>query len=238
MFKKIIRKIVNLYGYNISKLDKKKKEILPNDIYSSLNNEIKILDQDKLVQINNVIPGMTSNIVGITLFNLCFMQTIKGDVIEIGSFQGRSTSYLAGAVKETMNGKIICIDHFMGNEGKESSYGLDTKTPLDLKNQFLKNIKWAGYDNIVNLINLPSHEAALKIKDKSVRFLFIDGDHSAAGVRKDLQLFEKKLLPGAIIVFDDYYEKYPGLLKSVNEFIKKKKVKKVFKFQYNLVIMI
>ena len=59
------------------------------------------------------------------------------------------------------------------------------------------------------------------IKDKSVRFLFIDGDHTRPGVEKDLELFLPKLVDGAIIAFDDFSGAFPGVVEAVRELLEK-----------------
>ena len=59
---------------------------------------------------------------GEELFSLAYMQALKGNVVEVGSFQGKSTFFLGNAVKMSGNGKMYAIDHFKGNKGKEQFY--------------------------------------------------------------------------------------------------------------------
>ena len=56
------------------------------------------------------------------LYGMVVAQNVEGDVLEIGSWQGKSTSYLARAVLDSRNGQMFAIDHFMGNAGKENLY--------------------------------------------------------------------------------------------------------------------
>lgn len=54
-------------------------------------------------------------------------------------------------------------------------------------------------------INKDSHdpEVANSIKDHSYGFIFIDGDHSYEGVKKDWELYKDKITPGGVFVFHD-----------------------------------
>ena len=95
---------------------------------------------------------------------------------------------------------------------------------------FRKNIKRAGLNKFVTLINKPNHIAVSDIEDNSVRLLFIDG------VRKDLRLFMPKLKSGAIIAFDDYENDFGGLVSVVNEFISKGNCKRKYLLNKTLVV--
>lgn len=47
-------------------------------------------------------------------------------------------------------------------------------------------------------------EAAGRIDDSSLDFVFVDGDHSAEGVLRDAQTYWPKVRPGGILFFHDY----------------------------------
>ena len=81
-------------------------------------------------------------------------------------------------------------------------------------------------------------EAAARIKDNTIRFLFIDGDHSKEGVQKDIELFFPMLTKGSIIVFDDYFDGFEGLLAAVDEFLENQDVERYFYYRHTLVIKV
>lgn len=93
-----------------------------------------------------------------------------------------------------------------------------------------------GLNKIVNLLDMVNHEAARKLEDNSVRFLFIDGDHTKLGVSKDIELFFPKLKKNSIVVFDDYFEGFPGLIEAVDEAIKKYNFSRVFYHRHTLIV--
>ena len=224
--KKLIKYVLNFLGFKITRLQKIKKH---EGFYSELNNK-NIIDIEKLAYFNSFIDGMISDYQGKVIFLLCYLQTIKGDVLEIGSFKGKSTSYIFRAVKETKNGSLHVIDNFKGNSGKEHLYG-------DFIKEFLKNMKKIGNNDEINVLNGDSEKMLIKVKNNSFRFIYIDGDHSYEGIKRDLYGCLPKLKNGGIIVLDDYFYGFPDLIKSVNKIIGELKNFSYLTFAHNLVII-
>jgi hypothetical protein len=127
------------------------------------------------------IPGLVAPESADVLYALCRTQELRGDVLEIGSWQGKSTSYLARAVKDSGNGSVVAIDHFKGSPGRETVYRLGLDDLSDLEKGFRENMIRFGLDRVVTLLPLPSHKAHAQIKDRAFRFIFIDGDHTEGG---------------------------------------------------------
>ena len=74
------------------------------------------------------------------------------------------------------------------------------------------------------LIMADSVEAASQIKDKSLDFVFIDGDHSYEGVRRDIRAWMPKVKPGGWLMGHDYGNKPDGGVKRAVDALKKKVV--------------
>jgi predicted O-methyltransferase YrrM len=234
--KNMIQSMIGKLGYKISR--KPQINANPDDFYSDLSKEMWVVDRQKVSSISCCIPGMITADAGCELFSLCYMQQEKGDVVEIGCWQGRSTSFLARAVIESKNGRMIVVDHFKGNAGEEHFYIMKENDLSDLEEGFLGNMSWAGCSEPIELLNMSSAEAAGKIEGKGIRFLFIDGDHTLNGVEMDLSLFEPRLTGGAIVVFDDYTNGFPGVVEAANNFIKKVNAKRKYLIGRTLVIRI
>jgi SAM-dependent methyltransferase len=63
-----------------------------------------------------------------------------------------------------------------------------------------------------------SHEIASTIPDKSLDYVFIDGDHSYEGCKKDIALWSSKVRPGGWIGGHDYGNpRLPGVKQAVDE---------------------
>jgi len=232
--KSLILKLLNKLGYEISKAYSSDGSYDP---YSSIKLQYgNVVDLDALADISTSIPGMISHKSGQFLYSLCYFQEIEGDVVEIGSWQGRSTSFLARAVQNSDNGNFFAIDHFRGNVGKENAYIVDREDLSDLEKNFVANMKRVGLSEHVTLLNMPNHEAILKLGDIGLRFLFIDGDHTKEGVEKDIELFFPLLLPGAIIVFDDFSRAFPELIEAVDKLTSERKFSKIMTYKETLVL--
>lgn len=233
--KRFVRKIINKLGFDVVKLQKPGESSNLYCQYSKINQQI--IDIEAMGDMSLSIPGMITPDSGKFLYSLCYMQELQGDVVEIGSWQGRSTTFLARAVKESKNGNFFAIDHFGGNIGKEEFYKVDGSMN-QLKMNFEKNILKFGLSNTVNLLDMSNEEASDEFKDKTIRFLFIDGDHTEEGVKKDIELFFPRLVPGSIVVFDDYFDGFSGLITAIDELLKENKFSRIFYYRHTLVIKI
>ncbi len=231
--KKLFKKVFNTFGLDIVSIEKTTVTDTPYCKYSKIKNDI--IDVEQLGTMSLAIPGMITPEAGKFLFTLCYMQDLKGDVVEIGSWQGRSSSFLARAVKESKNGNFYAIDHSEGNKGKEEFYTVDGSLN-NLKENFRENLSKFGLMDTVNLLDMVNTDASIQLKDKTIRFLFIDGDYTKDGVTKDIELFFPKLKKGSIVVFDDYFEGFNGLLEAVDEVFEKYSFERVFYFRHTLVI--
>ena len=236
--KNIVQKILEISGYKIVQMEGRRIDV-SGDLspYSLivLRSE-KIVDLEALATIASSIPGMIDSGSGRHLYSLCYFQVEEGDVVEIGSWQGRSTSFLARAVENSGNGNFYAVDHFKGNVGKESHYIIEKDDMSDLKAGFLNNIERVGLSSTVNLLDMKNEDAARVLEISKIRFLFIDGDHTREGVERDIALFFTKLVNGAIVVFDDFSRAFPGVIEAVDALLEKKKHSRVMSYKNTLVL--
>jgi len=112
--------------------------------------------------------------------------------LEIGSFEGRSTAWWMDNMDIV---EMVCIDTWEG--GEEHSR-------VDM-NKIFENFK-ANVGNKVRWYQGYSHNILMDlIKDKrKFDFIYIDGSHMAKDVLLDAMLSDKLLVPGGIMLFDDY----------------------------------
>jgi predicted O-methyltransferase YrrM len=68
---------------------------------------------------------------------------------------------------------------------------------------------------------MTSAEAASKVlaATAGARLIFIDGMHSYEAVSEDLRNYADLLVPGGLLVFDDYSPTFPGDVRAVLEHI-------------------
>ena len=125
------------------------------------------------------------------------------NIVEIGSYCGRSSSVLAGVVRES-GGHLTCVDPFI-----TAAPGIP-----DVKAECLKHLNKTGAD--FTLLDTTSEEAVKQHKGK-IDFLFVDGDHRYEWTKLDCQLWLPKLKIGHDVAFHDYYGSWEGVKKAVDE---------------------
>lgn len=143
------------------------------------------------------IHGWLSEREGGLLYDLAQQCTGKGVIVEIGSWHGRSTIWLAAGSKAGKQIKVYAVDHHQGSPDidKNKCFG-------DTYNIFLSNIHLAGVQDIVIPIRLKSSEAYVQVNEP-VELLFIDGSHCFDDVFNDFMLWQQKVIAGGIIALHD-----------------------------------
>lgn len=121
-----------------------------------------------------------------------FAKKTKGNVLEIGSYLGASSCYIAEGLYNT-DRKLYCVDtwqnHAMTEGQKDTFSSFNTNTK-----RYDKNIvKLRGFSGEVS-----------KTANYRFGFGFFDGDHSYEGVKIDWDSWKDKFEPGALICFHDY----------------------------------
>jgi len=122
----------------------------------------------------------------------------NGVILEIGSWKGRSTIWLGQGSKSGNGVKIYAVDPHTGSQEHNIMFG-----KVNTFDEFKKNIKLAGVDNIVIPIKSTSEEAFKKWGGKQIELLWIDGDHKYNSVILDYLLWGPLLIENGIIAFHD-----------------------------------
>jgi hypothetical protein len=115
-----------------------------------------------------------------------------GNALEIGSYLGASTCYIADALKQSRR-KVYCVDTWQNDAMSEGK-----KETLD---QFISNTK--DYKENIVICRGFSKEVSFTIKEK-FGFVFFDGDHSYEGIKTDWDSWKGKLAVNPVLCFHDY----------------------------------
>ena len=138
-------------------------------------------------------------------------------IVEIGTFHGRSTVFLAQLMQEKeKNGKIFTVDNFVAREA--------SITKKQAHQRVMRNLKEAEVDHFVKALLSNSSDAAKDFEDESIDFLFIDGSHLFTQVVLDITSWYGKVREGGIIAGDDFSDGYPGVVRAVNQIFPKRKI--------------
>lgn len=124
--------------------------------------------------------------------------TTCGDVLEIGSFKGKSTIILAKGARLAAQERIVAVDPLTSPSVTDPSLRGEASGLPD----FRANLERAGVAANVEFHQMFSGELA-QSWDRKLRLLWIDGDHTVAGSNSDYEQFSPHLADGAIIAFHD-----------------------------------
>jgi hypothetical protein len=155
----------------------------------------------ELINKIDVLPGWLSVHEGQFLYKAAQqVRKTKGVLVEIGSFQGKSTIYMAKTKQ-----KVFAIDPHRGklDHGRKISPTLTA---------FNKNIKDFHVENNVFLIKKTS-KIAVSEWDKKIKLLFIDGLHDEKNAGFDYLNWSPFLVQGGIIAMHDSFCGWKGAQK-------------------------
>jgi predicted O-methyltransferase YrrM len=138
---------------------------------------------------------------GAWLFRAARSLPTNGNIVEIGSFKGRSTCCLALGCRGTER-RVFGVDTFDG--------GPDLPNVNSLPD-FRRNIERCGVSAYVKPI-VKHSGAAAKTWREPIHLLFIDGSHSYEDVLADFAGFFPHVVPGGVVAFHDVInESWPGV---------------------------
>jgi len=124
------------------------------------------------------------------------VRSVKPEVcVEIGSARGKSACCMGTALAENNKGKLFAIDPHRRTDWNDD-YSVDTYEIMRA------NIDALNLGNYVEIIRKTSAEAA-EAWSRSIDLLFIDGDHSYEGVKRDWDSFSPHVSPFGVVVFHD-----------------------------------
>jgi len=148
------------------------------------------------------ISGWLSTAEGQTL-----RQYANGTCLEIGSYKGKSTCYIAEVAKS-----VTCIDTFLADTGGQ------TQSIDSTYEEFRRNT--SKFSNKIRAIVGTSTDMAGLMQDGYFDMIFLDAMHDYHSVHDDLINYWNKLKIGGYMLFHDYANPdYPGVAKAVNELI-------------------
>lgn len=141
-------------------------------------------------------------------------------IVEIGAWKGASTAYLAvEIINSGKNIKLDVVDTWKGSDNDPAQFNYDPDIKANngnIFNIFEKNIKPVRH--VINPIQLSSVEAAKLYDDKSLDFVFIDGNHGYDAVINDIMAWLPKIKNGGWIGGHDYnHPSLPGVTQAVQD---------------------
>jgi predicted O-methyltransferase YrrM len=146
---------------------------------------------------------------GLRLYEWALETAIMGPILEIGSYCGRSTIWLAQAAKEKQS-LVFAVDHHRGSEEHQPGEShhdtelVDAKGDVDTLTMFRRNIRLAGLENEVIPVVTDSTRFARSWSGQ-LGMVFIDGGHSLSAALADFRAWAPRVLPGGILAIHDVF---------------------------------
>jgi hypothetical protein len=142
------------------------------------------------------IKGWLSRDAAVLLYELA-SGVSEGCIVEVGSYRGRSTVALARGSARGSGAPVYAVEPhepFVGPRG--GVFGPEDRAA------FYRNMVRTGSYGTVRLLNTTSEVVAAGWTEP-VALLWLDGDHSYDGVRRDFDAWAPHLLPDCDLVLDD-----------------------------------
>lgn len=149
----------------------------------------------------------------------------EGDLVEIGSFQGRSAFAIAWLAKVYGVGNLVCVDPWSSEKIEDQGNDLvlsRARNDVDLDRIFCSFIASTGLLGNVGYIRDLSADAATKYAEYArlgclppnelnslsiageIALLHIDGNHRYDFVKRDVEVWAPFVMSGGWILLDDY----------------------------------
>lgn len=180
---------------------------------------LHLADARRYVAYAETIPGWFDS-TDLYLFDFMLgrqlVDSVAGDVLEIGSYQGKSTILLGYGVRS--EDVLVVCDLFGADPAEEDvpEEGMAAYDGLTL-GAFRKNYG-RFHTRLPQIEVCPSFRLSDRIRGRRFRFLHIDGSHAYDAVRGDIDLALDIAIDDAVVVLDDYRSPHtPGVAAAVWE---------------------
>lgn len=157
--------------------------------------------EEALAQVSNV-QGWMSPDQAERLYRAAAGTRTGDQIVEIGSFQGRSTIVLASAAPADV--PVVAIDPHAGNDrGPQEIEGYVAEAEGDHE-IFNRNLAEAGVADHVRHVRAFSDAAHAEVEG-DIAVLYIDGAHRYAPARNDIRDWGARVAPGGTMLIHDSF---------------------------------
>jgi predicted O-methyltransferase YrrM len=127
---------------------------------------------------------------------------LGGQIVEIGSYRGRSAIVLARSAPDGV--KVIAIDPHAGNDrGPQQITGTVDEGQAD-NDAFVANLAGAGVSDQIHHVRLPSQTAGSEVEGP-IDLLYIDGAHRYSPARDDIREWGARVVDGGTLLIHDSF---------------------------------
>lgn len=162
------------------------------------------------------VKGATPDEIGVALADMAIQVPSDQAIVELGVYQGRTALLMSWGARQGHGAHVWGVDPWdLPGNVYDPPF-----TDAGSRNWARYNVRATGYANHVTLIQGFSHDVATSWDGPEVGLLFVDGDHTKAGARRDIEVWMPHLASGAVIAVDDYgHPDWPGVAEAVDELV-------------------
>ena len=155
-------------------------------------------------------PGFLPPDEGLALYAAAVEVAADGPLLEVGSWMGKSTLYLAAAAR-LRDSHVVTVDHHRGSE--EHQPGWEYHDPalvdpdvglIDTLPHFRRTTATADVEDVVVAVVARS-EVLAGLWATPLAFLFLDGSHTEESARRDQDAWVAKLAVGGTLAIHDVF---------------------------------
>lgn len=167
------------------------------------------MDAD-LLALARATPGFMPDDEGLALHAAALDAALRGPIVEIGTYCGKSSIYLAAAARARTT-VVFTIDHHRGSEENQPGqlyhderFADPLSGGLDTLPEFRRTMTRAGLDDCLVAVIGRSDVVA-----RHWRFplggVFIDGGHSEAAAQADYECWSPHIVEGGLLLIHDVF---------------------------------
>lgn len=157
------------------------------------------------------LDGLITRDEGERLAHLASLVPAGEAIVEIGAYTGQSSCYLARGAQEGHGAEVHSVDLWdLGGQKHSAKYA-----QASVLATFHRQTTAAGVAVVPHRCS--SVDAASGWTGPKVGMLFVDGMHTYGGVMSDLHAWTPHLAADAWVVWHDYCDRFPGVIRAVDE---------------------
>jgi predicted O-methyltransferase YrrM len=164
----------------------------------------------ELIRAADAAPGFMPMPEGLALFDAAAAYAARGPVLEIGSYCGKSTIYLAAAAR-AVGQVVVTVDHHRGSEEHQPGWEyhdpalVDPATGrLDTLPRLRATLAASGLEDHVVVVVGRSADVA-RLWACPLGLVFIDGGHTDAAAITDYEGWAPWVAPGGALAIHDVF---------------------------------
>src|SRR4051794_28790829 len=155
-------------------------------------------------------PGFMPPDEGLALYDAAVSATADGPLVEIGSWMGKSTLYLAAAARARKT-HVVTVDHHRGSEEHQPGWDYHDESlvdpevgRIDTLPHFRRTTAVAGVEDVVVGV-ITTSEVLASLWALPVAFLFLDGSHTDVSAQRDYSSWSPHLAAGGTLAIHDVF---------------------------------